>query len=129
MLKHEFCGKRHTGRAVGWVVAALLAANVYVSGCSAMHVPVIKDAIKAGSIPELPSGASVGYFFPEPAGRQHYREIALVNSVSIGGDEQSQKTCSFVLGRRASDGEWEVVSAAQRGDDGTWRRLSVEHPE
>ena len=125
MSRDEFRAKVRLGRKSGLVLAALLAVNLCVAGCSAMHVPVITDTIRAGGIPELPASASVDYIFPfpEPPEGKRYRRIALVDNVIVGDEGR----CSFVLGRRASDGEWEIVSAAQRDEKGSWRELTVAH--
>ena len=98
---------------------------VAMTGCSYRHYPLIKEAVSHGKIPELSSATSYSYVFPEFAEGQRYSRVELMQNITIETAEGPQH-CSFVLGNRRKDGRWEIVSAAIRIKDGTWRELEID---
>ena len=88
------------------------------------HYPLIKAAIADGRIPELSSAARYTFVYPEFPERQRYSRIELLQSFSITTTD-GDKDCCFVFGQCIADGQWEIVSASIRGDDGTWHELEV----
>ena len=115
-------------------LCAVLFGIVSTVGCSAMRTPVVMDAIKAGRIAGVPPSAGAGFVFPGRADWRRYKQVALLQNAHIEAEAQVGRSThsapwegcySFVLGRRTSDGEWEIISVAQRADDGTWREVPV----
>ncbi len=56
-----------------------------------------------------------------------YSEVALYPAAHVMIKDEQYRFCSFVLGRRATDGKWEIIHASMRDDDGAWRELQVVH--
>ena len=104
-------------------------------GCSAMRLPLVCDAIKAGRIAGVPPSATGMMIFPDHWSRRRYEQVALLQDVHIGTaggglitsaqSPQWEGHYSFVLGRRSSDGEWEIISVAVLADDETWREVRL----
>ena len=101
-------------------------------GCSAMRTPLVMDVIKAGRIAGVPTSAVGTFIFPGRADWRRYEQVALLQNVHIGTAARVGSSAdrarwegnySFVLGRRTSDGEWEIISVSARADDGTWREV------
>lgn len=93
-----------------------------------MRLPLVTDAIKEGRISELPRTATVEYVAPELPAWRRYTTVELLQSVHVHADGEASQLVSFVLGKRASDNRWDIISAAVRDDDGTWRELQVKQP-
>ncbi len=103
-------------------------------GCSAMRIPVVMDAIRAGRIAGVPPSAAGVFVYPGRADWRRYEQIALLQNAHIEAEAQVGRSTdsapwegrySFVLGKRTSDGEWEIISVAQRADDETWREVAL----
>jgi hypothetical protein len=109
-------------------VRALVLGVVGLSGCSAMHAATVIDAMRDGVVPELASPtAGAQWIYPDHAPRPHsyYSKVSVVRAARVSGEDRESRFCSFVVGRRATDGEWEVIHASMRDDDGAWRELEV----
>ncbi len=115
-------------------LCAVLFGIVSTIGCSAMRTPVVMDAIKAGRIAGVPPSAIGTFIIPGRAARRRYEQVALLQNAHIGTEPRLSPSAdgapwegnySFVLGRRTSDGDWEIISVAQRADDGTWREVHL----
>lgn len=115
-------------------LCAVLFGIVGTIGCSAMRTPVVVDAIRAGNIAGVPPSAVATFIAPGRAARRRYEQVALLQNAHIGTEPRVSPSAdgapwegnySFVLGRRTSDGEWEIISVAQRADDGTWREVNL----
>ncbi len=55
--------------------------------------------------------------------------MQLLQNVIIGTDDQNLENYSFVLGRLMSDGKWEIIGAAKRGDDGGWHEVALKRKD
>ena len=99
-----------------------------------MRLPGVMGEIKAGRIAGVPPSAVGTMIFPDYASRRRYEQIALLQDVHIGTVPQLSTSAqsapweghySFVLGRRTSDGEWEIINVAVLTDDETWREVRL----
>ena len=115
-------------------LCAVLFGIVSTVGCSAMRTPVVMDAIKAGRIAGVPPSAVGTFIIPGRAAWRRYEQVALLQNAHIGTEARVDSSAdgarwegnySFVLGRRTSDGGWEIISVAQRADDGAWREVHL----
>ena len=110
-------------RHVPVLVAALLLGSTV--GCSGMRLPWVMDEIKAGKIAGVPSSAVGTYIYPERADRRRYERVELLQNVALKTTDKDRQSFSFVLGRRTSDGEWEIISVGVLADDETWSEVPV----
>lgn len=119
------CEARHSRV---WQLSVLLGLLPAI-GCAAMRLPLVKDTAREGRIEGIYAKSPMAWVFPEFAEGRRYSKVELLQNVEFGTTPEDSKLCSFVLGRRRSDGHWEIVSAAARDDEGAWHELEVQPDE
>ncbi len=87
---------------------------------------MVMHEVRSGTVSDIPDYPSVTgqQIFPNVWSHSKYAKVELLRNVSIGVDD-NRSWYSFVLGKRVSDGEWEIITAIRQDGDGTWTELAV----